>query len=422
MRRLWVIATVLATGCGGGDGDPDATEDARPRSDDGDPGVDAAPACSDDTQPTAPFVRHAGNPVYLPGETFTDGLFDVVGADPDVRWDDDAGRWRIYWMGPHGSTFVGPHTQLIRAVESTDGLTMTVRDQPALVAASDPAAWDSVNTETPSVAYNPDAPPGRRYLLLYAGARDKLGTFPFPEYGIGAAFSADGLTFTRIAAAESPHDQAGLVLTAEQVFGTDGVVADPEVVYADGQYHLWFSSFSCDGAGCANILAFGISYATSTDGVSWTVRGDSPLPTLLRTPGVRQSGGSQPSVVWDAERCQWEMWMTHDAGGENAAQPVVFNNSPGFHHATSEDGISWSFDPAMRDLAWDAAAPGEAMGLLTGADVAARGRERRMLYVGFHDQDVPAGFLLPVRDDPDTPDVETVVSGVMALSIAVRQE
>ena len=41
-----------------------------------------------------------------------------------------------------------------------------------------PRAWDHLNTETPSVAYNPDAPADHRYLLLYSGARADV---PVPE-------------------------------------------------------------------------------------------------------------------------------------------------------------------------------------------------------------------------------------------------
>jgi len=65
-----------------------------------------------------------------------------------------------------------------------------------------------------------------------------------------------------------------------------------------------------------------------------------------------------------------------------------------------------------RDLAWLASASGEHLGLLTGADVEAKSTARYMLYVGFDDQNVPSGFVLPTRTGT-TP-------GVMALDLAAR--
>src|SRR5205085_1805882 len=155
---------------------------------------------------------------------------------------------------------------------------------PVFAASPDTTAWDHTNAETPTVIYNPAAPADRRYLLVYSGA---AGTFPYPgyafkNYAIGAAFSADGVTFTRVSAAESPHGKAGLVLTGKDAFPlvTDGIVADPELALVNGVYHLWFSSFACTGAQCETQTDFGVSHATSPDGVHWTVL-EAPVRSLL---------------------------------------------------------------------------------------------------------------------------------------------
>jgi hypothetical protein len=417
------ILLLAAVACGGDDssdpgadaGERDAGADAG-GADAGDADAGDAAACVAAGEAPA-FARSEQNPALLPGTRFEDGLLDISISDPDVRWDEGNDVWRATWMGGHADSYVDDDmVQVIRSAQSADGTSWTVRDQPILAASSEAGAWDRVNTETPSVAVNPDAPPERRHLLLYSGASEPLGQHAFPAYAIGAAFSADGVTFTRVPADESPHGQAGLVLTAEDVFGTSGVVADPEVVWHDGLYHMWFSSFSCEGDGCLTVLAFGISHATSPDGIAWTPDEDSPLPSLQRIVGERTAGGQQPSVVRDAEHCRWEMWLTNDREEDVAAQPVDFNNAGGFYRAVSEDGIEWTVDYEQpRDLVWDEEAPGEALGLLTGADVAARGDQRLMLYVGFDEQNVPPGFLLPVRGEPDM-----VIPGVFALDVATR--
>src|SRR5262249_25215226 len=193
---------------------------------------------------------------------------------------------------------------------SPDLAQWSIDDAPALSAATDAAAWDHVNTETPSVAYNPDAPADHRYLLLYSGANGALPGYAFPAYSIGAAFSADGVTFTRVAAADSPHGQDGLVLTGMDVYTNAGgaIVADPEVAYVGGSYQLWFSSFACTGTNCSTVMYYGIAHATSTDGIHWSTL-EAPVQSLLRKFSDPTSGGSQPSVIYDAAHCRWDMWL-----------------------------------------------------------------------------------------------------------------
>ena len=357
------------------------------------------------------------NPRYLPGAAYTDGKIDTSISDPDVSW--DGSKYQLYFMASHGTAFASTdQTQVVRHASSADRVTWTVDDAPVFTVASDAGAWDETHSETPTVIYNPDAPADRRYLLMYSGSR---ALFPHPgynfqHYSIGAAFSADGKTFTRVTATESPHGKAGLVLTGKQVYpgSTNAIVADPELAFVNGVYHLWFSSFACMGPDCATITDFGISHATSTDAVRWTVL-EAPIRSLLRASADTKTGGQQPSVIYDAAHCRYELWLTSDVGTENDAQPIEFNNMMGVYKGESTDGITWSLNYTRpRDLAWSATAAGEHLGLLTGADVAQNTSGRLMLYVGFDDQNVPAGFALPDRTPQGFRD------GVMTLQIATR--
>lgn len=410
LGALGLAASLVA--CGDDAGSPDGgNRDAA---------VDAtdAAACTP-AGPDARFVRAAGNPRLRAG-TVRGGLVDTTIADPDVHWDPVAGRWQAYYMAARGPGFQGPLTQTIRALDGdATGQSWTLVDPPVLSANPDLAAWDHKHTETPSVAINPDAPPERRYLLVYSGASGPLPAAGITNYAIGAAFSSDGRTFTRVPAASSPHGQAGLVLTGADVYpqALEALVADPEVVYRAGTYHLWFSSYACatTTSPCDTVTAFGIGHATSADGIHWTLAGASPVPSLLRRPGTLTSGGMQPSVVWDEVHCRWEMWLTSDLPGEHDVQPIDFNNTMGVWHATSTDGDTWSIDyGGGRDLTWDRTAPGEPLGLMTGDDVGAHGDTRLMLYVGFDDQQVPRDFYLPDRTK------QGFRPGVMALGVATR--
>ena len=410
--RWTLLCLISLAACGGDAKNPnvDAGADARPD----------APFSNCQAQgATGQFLRRANNPRLLPRQTFVDGKLDISISDPDVRWDAASSTWELYYASSHGTSYQSAdQAGVIRHASSADRISWAVDEAPALMISADTQAWDHARTETPTVVFNPAAPADRRYLMLYSGAS---GVFPhagyaFQNYAIGAAISADGHTFTRITAAESPKGKAGLVLMATDVYpaGSDGVVADPELAFVDGTYHLWFSSFACKGTDCQTRDAYGIAHATSTDGIHWVVA-EAPVLSLLRSSADRNSGGGQPSVIYDTTHCKWELWMTSDLANEHANQPVNFNNMAGVWHADSTDGIAWHVNFAFaRELTWTSTEAGEHLGLLTGADVGDNGSGRLMLYVGFDDQNVPANFFLPTYAAPG------FGPGVMALNVATR--
>ena len=404
------------TGCGGGGGG-DVTPDA-PDVPGSDGGPDGQPSSCLPTGVTGQLLRRAGNPRLLPGQPFGDGKMSVAIADPDVRWDPAAARYELYYSAPHAAAFGDPAEPMIRRATSPDRMAWTIDDAPVLRAATAPGAWDGERVEAPSVVYNPAAPPDRRYLMLYAGA---AGSFPHPGYtspgfSIGAAFSADGIVFTRVPAAASPHGKEGLVLTGAQVYraATGAIVSDPELALVGGVYHAWFSSLACSGASCATVTDLGVGHATSPDGITWTLD-EAPVRALLRNIADRRSGGRKPAVVYDAARCRYDLWVTNDAAGDVSAQPVALDNTAGVYNAESTDGRAWfvRFD-RPRDLQWTAAEAGEGLGLHAGVDVAQNGTGRLMLYVGYDDEAVPAGATLPDRAQG------TPRPGVMTLNVATR--
>ncbi|MFN0251754.1 MAG: hypothetical protein ACKV2T_33060 [Kofleriaceae bacterium] len=410
MRRVIWFVTILAASACGDDGATPVDASSTP-----DSPADSPQMQCENQGAIGQFNRRAGNPRVLPGTTFTDGMLDIHIADPDVRWDATASRWEVYWAAGHGSSYMAPDlVPVIRRATSVDRMTWTIDDAPVFTAHPDVAAWDHDIAETPTVIYNPNAPADRRYLLMYSGANGTFPGYTFHDYAIGAAFSADGRTFTRVPASESPHGKAGLVLEASQIHpaGSDGIVADPELVLVGDTYHLFFSSFTCHGANCSTVDTYGVSHATSVDGVTWTIEA-SPIRSLLRTSSLT-SGGAQPSVVYSAAHCRWEMWLRSDADADVTNQPVAFNNMAGVYKAESMDGLSWNINYSFnRDFTWMQAEPGEGLGLLTGVDVAANGNGRLMLYVGFDDQNVPNGFVLPLRAGGAAP-------GVFTLNVATR--
>lgn len=414
----WLVLSVCLGGCGGCDGGdsgdggdaagtPDGSTDARP---------DSPPSSCLSLGVTGQLLRRAGNPRLAAGPVFPDGGRSVAIADPDVRWDAAAARYELFYGAPHAAAFGDPPEHLIRRATSPDRMTWTIDDAPALRPSADPAGWDRGRVEAPSVIENPAASPDRRYLMVYAGSS---GALPFPgsglpDHGIGAAFSADGVTFTRVPAAASPHGKEGLVLTGKQAYPASAAatVSDPELALVGGIYHLWFSSLAC-GPGCGAFTERGVGHAVSADGLTW-VLDETPVRSLLRAAADRTSGGRKPTVVYDEPHCRYELWLSSDLPGDVGAQPAALDNTAGIYAAESTDGRLWSvrYD-RPRAHEWTAAA-GEALGMHAGADIAQNGAGRLLLYTGYSDEDVPAGFTLPDRA------AGTPRPGVLTLNVATR--
>ena len=218
--------------------------------------------------------------------------------------------------------------------------------------------------------------------MMYSGANAMFGTAGFPAYAIGAAFSRRrqdvharlGERLAARAGGPGAHRQRCVLQHDGRRGGSGGRVRERQVPPVVLELRV-------RGRVYCRPSAYGIAHATSTDGIYWQVA-EAPVRSLLQMAAVPTSGGGQPSVIYDAGHCRWEMWLTRDATGEADNQPIVFNNMAGVWHATSSDGVTWSLDysgHARPGVEWRATPDdGEHLGLLTGADVAVK--ERRTLH------------------------------------------
>jgi hypothetical protein len=352
------------------------------------------------TPPPADSWTRDPAPILTAGARGEDDRLDISIGDPDVWYDEAMGIWHLWYQTGRAVTYTSDDNRMvIRHAWKTGGNTKWIVDrEPALSLPDDPSSWDAAKTETPSVVYDPNAPEDRRFKMYYSGAS---GYHPrgFPDYQIGLAISSDGRTFKRLPMTESPYRKEGLVLRVEDALPDveglmDGIIADPEIALIDGVYHLWFSSFA-NGSG-DSILAFGISHATSLDGIHWTPSPENPIPSLRN---ANNSGGQQPTVAWNASLQLWEMWFTSDTDQETATIPSSFNPAFGFWRATSSDALVWIIDYSLpRDVYWRPDSPDEIFGLLTGAEVVIIDGVRHLFYAGWGNKSVPDGFIVPVRD------------------------
>ncbi len=351
------------------------------------PAPDRADKPAQSKIPPRPWIRDEGNPRIVPDFEVAPGAPAVRAVSgPSVLFDPSDQTWKMWFT----ATWVedGKVRAGIKYAQSQDGLRWAVEDGLALGPSTDADAWDHSETGAPTVVFQPDAPADRRYALFYAGANHRgrqegsLGT-----HRIGAAFSAFGRRFTRLSAEESPHGQAGLVLTPRDAMPdlpdmAGGLLADPEAVHREDGLHLWFTLVGVDRAG--EIRARGIGYASSRDGVRWIPSGANPLASLAA--GGRDDFPIRPVVVWRADRAVFEIWF---AGRESGADPSRslpgagggFRTCTGYWSASSPNGVDWTLnDPATREFTHDAGAPGEGDSLLADADVIFLDGEYRIYY------------------------------------------
>ncbi|HKR58165.1 MAG TPA: hypothetical protein VJS64_00425, partial [Pyrinomonadaceae bacterium] len=264
----------------------------------------------------------------------------------------------------------------------------------------------------------PAAPASQKFMMWYAGANKTLAPSEnrptvFPYYQIGLAYSADGKSFTR----HTPgiNNKPGLVLVANAalfganlpgVFG-DGLVADPEVIYRNNLYHMWFSSYA-QTVPNRTPLAFGIAHATSNDGITWSAPHANPLSTLAKPGEV--AAGQQPSVLFNSATSQYEMWFSNDSAAEKATIPCSFNTMKGFWRAVSSDGVSWIPDYNKRDLSYDMQYAYESLGFLTGVEVVLDNGTYRAYYSAWGTEQIPNNsvYLCPDQQNNLIPAVLTL--------------
>ena len=425
---LLLSASLLALSAAGCGGEDSSTSGSGTTSDSGTsstssttPTVDPLAACG----PVGPaWSRCAKNPLATAGHVHPDSRVELSIGDPDVSFDEDDQLWKAWWSTGLAEAFVAPEESIemgIKYAESEDGVVWSIQEEPVLLANGASDEWDQLKLETPAVVKVAANPPDRRYVLAYAGAQGKKpiaigggNTVDVVWYQIGIAFSPDGKHFTRVPAAESAYagvdtgypSSEGLGLLGKDMLAdtpgmADGLLADPELREEDGVLHLFTSSMAVNAQGVP--LNFGVSHATSTDGLHWTPQPSNP----------QISGGAQPSLVRDPAKSEYELFYVQDSDADKAMEPSLFNPFLGVWRRTSTDLLAWSAPGATRDFTWDKDQKTEVYGLIAAGDMAFRDGVYRYYYPGWSAEGVPSGFLCPLHDGTYEP-------AVIVLNMALR--
>ncbi|MGQ0601609.1 MAG: hypothetical protein ACT4QE_07940 [Anaerolineales bacterium] len=245
--------------------------------------------------------------------------FDSGGVSIPVVLKDN-GMFRMWYIGLNSDN----HPNGVGVARSTDGLhwvressTPVLRESgmdgafdqdelPTLTVVKDLATVEAPCAET---ALGQDC-----YRMWYEGVRYA----PDYKFSVGYAVSADGLHWTRVIGKEA----GGATLSAGWPRTYDArSVGVPHLLKDGALYRLWHEAWAHDGA-------FGLGYATSTDGVAW-IR---PSPLTPAFTGADDPGMFTPDDVWATrvlkEGVQYRMWYTISSR-PNARRIAVAKMTPG---------------------------------------------------------------------------------------------
>jgi len=176
------------------------------------------------------------------------------------------------------------------------------------------ADWDGLNVSVPTVISATG-----KYHMWYSGRGISFQNY-WGQYSLGYAESADGKDWD-----VSP---ANPILGPGQSGKWDdwyrGQVA---VIYDGGLYKMWYSGGRRSGA-------WQTGYATSTDGLDWSIYAGNPVLQAGAAGSWDEEESDGPAVIKDG--ALYKMWYH----GCNADYSVC-----SIGYATSSDGILWTKDP-----------------------------------------------------------------------------
>ncbi len=310
------------------------------------------------------------------------GAGTMIGtSDPCAVWDPLAQTWRIFWTYSDYQAELDGLAPIagIAGGSSADGIEFVGYAELAL---DQQGTFDELSVETCDVVVidDPESATGPRFLLFYSGSRlptDAQGEFDHGPYAIALATSDDGVRFEPLEPALSRDGVAGVLFGISDVFGSEEVdgnfITDPVVVVRDDGFHMWTLCITQVPEPFG-----GICYHTSPDAISWTHHG------LVE--GLDRAFPIQPTVFFNPTTELFEMYVVMDTVEEEAQNHDLGANLTlrvtGFYHATSTDGLAWTWD-ADQAFAEDTSRAWENGGLATGADAELRDDVVWLFYPSF---------------------------------------
>ena len=182
--------------------------------------------------------------------------------------------------------------------------------------------FDYDGVETPSVIKDLSAPASQRYKLWYAGRNARCKSIN--DHKFGYAYSPDGIHWTK-------YPGNPVLVTGDNSYWYNTFISNPSVLLENGIYKMWFTAPDLVINGQPTDGKGNIGYATSSDGIQWTVN---TSPVLIAGDQANWDAASiaEPSVL--------KVGSTYHMFYSALDQWTVENFQVGY--AWSSDGINWT--------------------------------------------------------------------------------
>lgn len=263
------------------------------------------------------WTKHP-TPVLSPSQT----LFNwdaFATADAFVMNDDDTLKM---WYAATGWVNSVMHVRIGYAW-SLNGINWNqYSGNPVLDVDPDTARFDSDGIETPTVIKDLSAPANQRYKLWYAGRKSKNPTVL--DHKLGYAYSPDGINWTK-------YPGNPVLVPGNNSSWYNTFLSSPSVIKEGTVYKMWFTTLDAYVNGQPTDGKGNIGYATSSNGINWSVH---PAAVLI--------AGDQNN--WDsasaAEPSVLKIGNTYHMFYSALDQWTIENFQVGYAHST--DGINWT--------------------------------------------------------------------------------
>lgn len=209
----------------------------------------------------------------------TDDMIDYDGLTllaSSVLVEED-GTWVLYfytWQDRSG----GAPSEVGRATAPAAIGPWTFEPAPVLMLGS-PGEWDDQQVTSPTVEKTAEG-----YVMYYTGrSRENIAQ-------VGMATSPDGITWTKYddpATTDAPYAESDPIIPT-----TEGWLAQPRLEITEDGYVLLLKSMTLDANGRPTVPGGTVTYATSPDGLTWT---------LSEAIAVSPEAVSQGRAIWFTE-------------------------------------------------------------------------------------------------------------------------
>lgn len=246
----------------------------------------------------------------------------LAAADAFIMKDDDTLKMWYSGSGWLTATDDCPHLRMGYAW-SLDGISWNEHpNNPILDIGTNSTDFDYDGVETPHVIKDLSATANQRYKLWYAGRNARCQSIN--DHKFGYAYSPDGINWTKY-----PGNPVLVPGNNSDWYNT--FISNPSVLLEGGIYKMWFTAPDLVINGQLTDGKGNIGYATSPDGINWTVNTASVLIAGDQANWDAASIG-EPSVL--------KVGTTYHMFYSALDQWTVENFQVGY--AWSSDGINWT--------------------------------------------------------------------------------